>query len=84
MYLLCKADPNIGLMLWCRTFSFQSRIETLIRSGKMKPDSAQELAISTLSALSETLHQPPGGFFCPKQPAKGVYIYGSVGKCLNQ
>ena len=67
-----------------RLYSFSSKVNTLIQNGKLKLETAQQEAISTLSSLSHMLNSQESSnssysWFRPPTP-KGIYIHGSVGK----
>ncbi len=72
------------LKLLLRKYSLSRKVYSLIQTGKLKLETSQQEAIETLSALSNSLcAQESSSYWFRKPPAKGVYIYGSVGKLLN-
>jgi cell division protein ZapE len=62
--------------------SLLSRYRALVAKGELKPDPAQETAVSQLRALSAALrkYRPRRWFFGSATPPKGIYLWGDVGR----
>jgi cell division protein ZapE len=54
----------------------------LIANGELKPDAAQEQAVSRLQALASALrkYRPRRFFFGSSTPPRGLYLWGDVGR----
>ena len=58
--------------------------DELVKAGELKPDAAQERAVTALDRLAASLNDKPGLLSrilgsAPKGPA-GVYLWGGVGR----
>lgn len=66
----------------------QQRYEALVRSGALERDPAQEAVVARLSGLDQRLRERNRGksgalgwlFAAKKEPLKGLYIWGDVGR----
>ena len=56
--------------------------DTLIAAGELRPDPEQAAAAARLDALADELEHPKtSGFFRKKSsPARGIYMWGGVGR----
>src|SRR5690606_1489371 len=61
-----------------------ARYDALVAAGELRPDREQQLAATRLDALHRTLEtEPPRGLFRrfrKPAPARGVYMWGGVGR----
>src|SRR5690349_17342845 len=63
---------------------FRAAYEARLRSGEMRADSAQQSAVAALERLEAELTETrPNGLaalFRKSEPARGVYLWGPVGR----
>lgn len=65
-----------------RQYSFSSQLASLIETGKLKAESAQQEAAKVLSKLSSSLMEDSSYWLFKRPTPKGVYIHGSVGNSI--
>jgi len=51
-----------------------------IKAGEIRPDAAQDAALTVLQRLETDLKAPSGGFFRKAETPRGVYLWGPVGR----
>ena len=57
------------------------RYRKAVAQSELKPDAAQERAVTRLSALAKALKSyRPGGWFGSGKPPRGLYLWGDVGR----